>query len=231
MSLAGACRLARRCPAWRRRELGLWLVREFPAVAFERYADDVILHCKSEPQARVVLGAITKRLAQLGLELNPDKTRIVYCKDANRRGSHEHERFDFLGYTFRPRPAWTKRGELFVSFCPAISDDAAKAIRHTICRWRLHLRGGLTLTDLARSINPIVRGWINYYGRFYGSQLLRSLDRINEYLMRWAMRKYKRLRRRPKVAWELVASARKRQPDLFVHWRAGTATGQMMGAG
>lgn len=211
--------------------LDLWLVREFPSITFERYADDVILHCKSEPRARVVLEAITQRLAQVGLELHPDKTRIVYCKDASRRGSHEHERFDFLGYTFRPRPALGRGGELFVSFCPAISDDAAKAIRQTIRRWRLHLRGGLTLTDLARSINPIVRGWINYYGRFYRSQLLRSLDRINEYLMRWAMRKYKRLRRRPKMAWKVMASARKRQPDLFVHWRAGAATGRMMGAG
>ena len=108
----------------------------------------------------------------------------------------------------------------FVSFCPAISDDAAKAIRRTIRRWRLHLQSGLALADLARSINPTVRGWINYYGRFYRSQLLRSLDRINEYLMRWAMRKHKRLRRRPLAAWELVASARKRQPELFAHWRA-----------
>jgi len=182
----------------------------------------VILHCKSEPQARVVLGAIAKRLAQVCLEINPDKTAIVYCKDSNRRGSHEHERFDFLGYTFRQRSAQSRNGELFVSFCPAISDDAAKAIRHTIRRWRLHLQSGLTLADLARSINATVRGWINYYGRFYPTELFRSLDRINEYLMRWAMRKYKRLRRRPRPAWELVATARKRQPELFAHWRTNT---------
>ena len=202
--------------------LDLWLAREFPAIPFERYADDVILHCKSEPQARVVLGAIAKRLAQVCLEINPDKTAIVYCKDSNRRGSHEHERFDFLGYTFRQRSAQSRNGELFVSFCPAISDDAAKAIRHTIRRWRLHLQSGLTLADLARSINATVRGWINYYGRFYPTELFRSLDRINEYLMRWAMRKYKRLRRRPRPAWELVATARKRQPELFAHWRTNT---------
>jgi group II intron reverse transcriptase/maturase len=198
--------------------LDLWLAREFPAVPFERYADDVILHCISKAQAQLVRDAIIERLAQVGLELNLDKTRIVYCKDSNRTGSHEHERFDFLGYTFRPRAAQDRSGETFVSFCPALSDDAAKAIRRTIRRWRLHLRCGATLGELAQSINPIVRGWINYYGRFYRSALLRSLDRINEYLMRWAMRKYKRLRRRPQRAWDLVAAARQRQPGLFAHW-------------
>ncbi len=191
----------------------------------------LILHCKSESQARVVLYAIAERLAQVGLDLNLDKTRIVYCKDSNRAGSHEHERFDFLGYTFRPRSAWSGSGELFVSFCPAISDDAAKAIRNTIRRWRLHLQSGLALGDLARSINVTVRGWINYYRRFYPSALLRSLDRINEYLVRWAMRKYKRLRRRPRAAWELVACARKREPELFAHWQSGAAPSRMMGAG
>jgi RNA-directed DNA polymerase len=181
--------------------LDRWLVREFPGVPFERYADDAILHCVSKQQAQIVLDAIVKRLAQVGLELNLDKTRIVYCKDSNRTGSHEHEQFDFLGYTFRPRAALGSGGEMFVSFCPAISDDAAKAIRRTIRRWRLHLRSSATLSDLAGSINVIVRGWINYYGRFYRTELLRTLDRINPYLMRWAMRKYKRLRRRPGRAW------------------------------
>ncbi|HST54275.1 MAG TPA: group II intron reverse transcriptase/maturase [Solirubrobacteraceae bacterium] len=200
--------------------LDLWLAREFPGVPFERYADDVILHCNSKPRAQVVLDAIIERLAVLGLEVNPDKTRIVYCKDANRSGSHEHERFDFLGYTFRARSALDRSGALFVSFCPAISAEAAKAIRRTIRRWRLHLQSSLSLADLARRVNPIVRGWINYYGRFYPTELLRSLDRVNEYLMRWAMRKYKRLRRRPQRAWNLLASARERQPELFAHWPA-----------
>jgi RNA-directed DNA polymerase len=210
--------------------LDRWLARAFPAVAFERYADDVILHCRSEPQARVVLAAITERLAQVGLELNLDKTRIVYCKDANRPGSHEHERFTFLGYTFRPRLARSKRGVNFVSFLPAVADDAAQEIRRTIKRWRLHLRSGSTLADLARSINPIVRGWCNYYGGFYPSKLLRSLRLINEYLVRWAMRKYKRLRGRPRRARRFLARVARREPRLFAHWQAGAASGWMMGA-
>ena len=177
--------------------LDLWLVREFPDVPFERYADDAILHCKSKQQAQIVLDAIIERLAQVGLELNLDKTRIVYCKDSNRTGSHEHEQFTFLGYTFRPRLARNRAGEKFVSFIPAVSDDAAKAIRRTIKRWRLHLWSGQDLADLAQEINPTVRGWINYYGRFYRTELILTLKRINDYLVRWAMRKYKRLRARP----------------------------------
>jgi RNA-directed DNA polymerase len=195
-----------------------WMSREFPAVPFERYADDVTLHCKTERQARTVLAAITERMAQVGLEVHPGKTRIVYCKDSRRRGSHEHERFDFLGYTFRPRGALSRRGVLFTSFCPAVSDDAAKAIRQQIKRWRLHLWSGQTLTDLAREINPIVRGWLNYYGRFYRSWLIQSLRRIDDYLVRWSMRKYKRLRGKLSRAWALLHAVQRRQPQLFAHW-------------
>jgi RNA-directed DNA polymerase len=201
--------------------LDVWLGREFPAVPFERYADDVILHCKTQQQARVVLDAIVERLAMVGLELNLDKTRIVYCKDSNRKGSHEHEQFTFLGYTFRPRRAWNRAGELFVSFCPAVSDEAAKAIRRTIKRWRLHLWSGKALADLAREINPTVRGWFNYYGVFYPTELIKSLRRINDYLVRWAMRKYKRLRRHHRRAWRFLAIVERREPALFAHWQEG----------
>ena len=200
--------------------LDMWLVRKFPDVPFERYADDEILHCKSEQQAHDVLDAIIERLAQVGLELNADKTRIVYCKDSNRRSSHEHERFDFLGYTFRPRLARNRAGGLFVSFCPAVSDGAAKEIGRTIKRWRLHLWSGKTLTDLAREINPIVRGWINYYGCFYKSRLILLLRHIDEYLVRWAMRKYKPLRRHRTRARSFLANVAIREPTLFAHWSA-----------
>ncbi len=201
--------------------LDMWLVREFPAVPFERYADDAILHFKSKAQAQVVLDAIVERLAQVGLELNLDKTRIVYCKDSNRKGSHEHEQFTFVGYTFRPRRARNRRGVLFVSFAPAISDVAAKAIGRRIKRWRLHLRSGQTLADLAEAINRIVWGWINFYGRFYRSELISLLRVIDEYLVRWAMRKYKRLRGGPTRAWRFLASVARREPGLFAHWKAG----------
>jgi RNA-directed DNA polymerase len=201
--------------------LDLWLVREFSDVPFERYADDEILHCKTEAQARTVRGAIIERLAEVGLELNLDKTRVVYCKDSNRPGSYEHEAFDFLGYTFRPRLAQNKAGVKFVSFLPAVADDAAKEMRRTIKRWRLHLWSGLTLADIARAINLTVRGWINYYGRFYRAELIRSLMRINNYLVRWAMRKYKRLRGHPKRTWRFLMAIAHREPGLFAHWKIG----------
>ena len=211
--------------------LDTWIARESPDVQFERYCDDAVLHCSSERQARVVLDAIAKRMAQVGLELHPDKTRIVYCKDSNRHGSHEHEQFGFLGYTFRPRLARSRSGELFVSFSPAVSDEAAKAVRHTIKRWRLHRWSEATLADLARSINGIVRGWANYYGRFYPSQFARSLRLINDYLVRWAMWKYKRLRRHPARARAFMADVARREPDLFAHWRLGLRPdGWAMGA-
>jgi len=199
----------------------MWMARDFPHVPFERYADDVVIHCRSERQARVVVAAVAKRLARCRLEIHPDKTRIVYCKDSNRTGSYEHESFGFLGYTFRPRRARSRSGELFVSFCPAVSDEAAKAIRQAIKRWRLHLWSGATLADLAHFCNLIVQGWINYYGRFYPSALIQSLRRINDYLVRWAMWKYKRLRGRGRRAWRLLATIAQREPTLFAHWRLG----------
>jgi RNA-directed DNA polymerase len=202
--------------------LDMWLVREFPDVPFERYADDEILHCKTKAQAQIVLDAIIERLAAVGLELNLDKTRIVYCKDSNRTGSYEHEQFTFLSYTFRPRPARNRAGEKFVSFVPAVSDDAAKEMRRTIKRWRLQLWSGATLADIAREINPTVRGWINYYGRFYRTELIWTLRRINHYLVRWAMRKYKRLRRHRTRASRFLEAIAKRDPGLFAHWALPT---------
>jgi RNA-directed DNA polymerase len=199
--------------------LDRWLATHFPAVSFERYADDAVVHCVSKAQAETVLGAIVDRMAQVGLELHPDKTRIVYCRDGTRRGWHEHERFTFLGFTFRPRLAKSKHGNFFVSFLPAVSDDAKKTIGREIRRWRINRRSDKTITDLARFINPIVQGWINYYGRFYKSRLYPLLRRINEYLLRWATRKYKRLRSHLLRAKRWLRNVTRREPALFAHWR------------
>jgi len=218
---AGFCDLAVLANLFLHYAFDTWLAREFPAARFERYADDAVVHCTSEAQARTVLAAIADRMSEVGLELHPDKTRIVYCKDSNRKGSFGHERFTFLGYTFRPRLAKNKHGEPFVSFSPAVSDDAAKRIRWHIRRWRLNLRTHQSLKELAEESNPILRGWINYYGHFYKSGLYPSLRRINEYLVRWAMRKYKRLHGRPTRAWRFLANVWRRDPNLFAHWRLG----------
>lgn len=195
----------------------LFLAREFPGVAFERYADDAVVHCVSERQARQVWAALDDRLASLGLRLHPDKTRIVYCKDDKRRRDYVHTSFTFLGFTFGPRAVLGRSGAMFTGFLPAAADTALTQMRQRVRRWRIHRHTGQTLAELAAWINPIVAGWMTYYGRFYRSRLYRLLRRINTYLMRWARQKYRRLRSfKAAAAWwrGLV----EREPTLFRHW-------------
>jgi RNA-directed DNA polymerase len=197
--------------------LDAWMAREFPGVRFERYVDDAVVHCVSEAQARMVLAAPEERMAQVGLTLHPDKTRIVYCKDGRRPGSGEHTSFTFLGYTFRARGVRTKTGRMMTGFTPAISKDALNKLSAQVRSWGLHRRTGLSEADLARWINPIVRGWMNYYGAFYRSALYPLLTRINAYLLRWLRKKHPRLRGRKKAqdAW---ARACQQRPRYFAHW-------------
>jgi RNA-directed DNA polymerase len=209
-----------------------WMVRRFPTVQFERYCDDVVVHCDSEAHARQVRAAIADRLAEVGLEMHPDKTRLVYCKDEDRRGDHEVTSFVFLGYEFRPRLAKNRHGKHFVSFLPAVSRQAMKAMGREIRSWHIGRRSDKSLDDLARMFNSVVQGWINYYGRFYRSWLVRFLRRLNRHLMRWACRKYKRLRRRERRAMAWLAQIARRSPNLFAHWRLGARPdGWAMGAG
>jgi RNA-directed DNA polymerase len=195
-----------------------WMARNYPDCPFERYADDGVVHCKSRRQAEYVLAAIAARMKEVGLRLHPDKTRIVYCKDSNRRGKHEHTSFTFLGYTFRPRKARRKDGAMFTSFLPAISPEALKAKSARLRELRIHRHTNLTLEDLAGWLNPIVAGWMRYYGRYYRSALYPLLRRVNVYLRRWAGKKYKRLRtyKRFKQWWVRLL---KREPGLFAHWQ------------
>jgi RNA-directed DNA polymerase len=199
-----------------------WMQRVFPHIAFERYADDVLVHCKSERQARMVMEAIRGRFAQCGLELHPTKTRLVYCKDDDRRGKYVCVAFNFLGYTFQPRRAKNRWGKFFVSFLPAMSTKAASAVRVTIRDWRMaSTRNNQSLEDLARLINPTARGWLNYFGRFYRAKCMQVLRHLNEALAAWARRKYKRFRRRERASMYWLAGIAHREPALFAHWRAG----------
>jgi RNA-directed DNA polymerase len=199
-----------------------WMRRNYPDVQFERYADDVIVHAKSKAAAEQLLEAIRARLAECGLELHPEKTRIVYCQDSDRKGQHEHIGFDFLGYTFRPRRARNRRGKFFVSFLPGVSNKAGKAIRATIREWRLAAtRNNQSLEDLAWLVNPSVRGWVDYYGRFYRSALTPVLRHLERVLVRWACRKYKRFRGHVTNAAHWLGRVARRDPHLFVLWQVG----------
>ncbi|MDJ1130581.1 group II intron reverse transcriptase/maturase [Streptomyces iconiensis] len=199
-----------------------WMAREFPNIWFERYADDAVLHCVTERQARQVLAALMDRMAEVGLHLHPAKTRLVYCKDGRRRGSFEHTAFTFLGYTFRARQNRDRYGKSFQSFDPAVSRDALNKMGREVRSWHLHTRSDLPFKELARRINPVVAGWINYYGRFRPWELNPFLMRINAYLVRWIRQKYKRLAAERKAIAKMQEIAR-RHPRMFTHWRCTVA--------
>lgn len=198
-----------------------WMRQCHEQVLFERYADDVLVHCKTEQQAKLMLLAIEKRMAQCKLELHPEKTQVVYCRDDDRRKNNPKTSFDFLGYTFRPRRAKNKHGKYFVSFLPAISNKAKNKIREAIREWRIHLITWTTLESIADKINPVVRGWYQYYGRFYKSEMYPVLRNIERYLTLWARRKYKRLSRHGRSARRFLGNVCKRTRSLFVHWQLG----------
>lgn len=196
-----------------------WMRKMHPDVPFERYADDVVAHCKTERQAKQVLESIRQRLALCRLEVHPQKTKIVYCKDDDRRRGYPNEKFNFLGYTFRPRRSKNHRGKFFVNFTPAVSNEAAKKMRQEMRSWRIHLRSDKAIDDLARMWNPVLRGWIQYFGRFYKSALSPVLRHFNALLVRWALRKYKRLRGHRRRAEHWLGGLARREPRMFAHWQ------------
>jgi group II intron reverse transcriptase/maturase len=195
-----------------------WMQRHHPQVLFERYADDIICHCDSEAAALALKEVLDVRLASCLLELQARKTRIVYCRDANRREAYPQRRFDFLGYTFRPRQAMNRSGKLFTSFSPAVSDHAGKAMRKEIRNWGLQRMSRYSLAELLQRMRPVVTGWVRYYGLFHPSSLQRALKTLDYHLVRWAQRKYKGLRGHITRAWEWLTRLRRASPTLLPHW-------------
>jgi RNA-directed DNA polymerase len=199
-----------------------WMSREHPDCPFERYADDIVIHCSTLEQAQAVKAAVEARLRQCRLEAHPDKTRIVYCRDSNRPKDHEHIQFDFLGYSFRPRPAKNRRsGKLFTSFLPAISTKATKAIVAEVRGWKIHRMSEKELADLSRMFNPKIRGWVNYYGRYYPTALWRAFHALQCRLVRWAQKKYKRFRAKRRRATHWLRRLARQNQRLFAHWQIG----------
>lgn len=196
-----------------------WMERDFPTVPFERYADDVVCHCSTEFQAKTLRVAIEKRLMECRLELHPEKTKIVYCNEDSRRRSYPNYKFDFLGYTFRPREAKARKGKFFVGFLPAMSNKAAKSIRDVIRSWQIHKCTDKSLEDFSRMFNPILRGWINYYAKYYKSAMYKVFHMLNRIIAEWAMRKFKNLRVRKRRAANWLGRIALRDPQLFAHWQ------------
>lgn len=198
-----------------------WADRTFNDVPFCRYADDALLHCKTESQAELVMIKLTKRLKAVGLEIHPDKSKIVYCRKNNRTKPYPRVSFTFLGYTFKPRLVRKLDGELFMSFTPGISHGAAKKLRQTIRKWKLQLKASQSIDELAKWINPIIRGWINYYGKYTKSAMNHVWWHLNKALMRWAGRKYLSLKGRSLRTGRWLGRIAASRPKLFAHWELG----------
>ena len=208
----------------------VWMWKHYSHLPFERYADDAIVHCRAEAEAQEVRAAMAARMEECRLELHSEKAKIVYCKDEDRRGTHPNEKFDFLGYTFRPRRSKSRQGKYFINFSPAVSDKAAQAMRTEIRSWKLHLRSDKAIDDLSRMFNPKVRGWLQYYGRYYRSALYPIMRQLDRSLARWAYRKYKKLRGHLRRATHWIARISRRDSRLFAHWQMGMRRGSIVGA-
>jgi len=196
-----------------------WLSKEYPNCPFERYADDAIVHCSTEQEGLKVMKALEERLGQCGLEMHPLKTKLVYCKDSNRRMSYPNVTFDFLGYTFKPRQAQNGiRKETFTNWLPAVSNKAMKSMNEKMHGWSVLEMTGATIQDIALKINPVLRGWINYYGKFYKTKLKTFMHIVNVKLANWARRKYKRLRTSEMKGIRWLHGISVRRPGLFAHW-------------
>jgi len=198
-----------------------WMEREFPQNSWCRYADDGIIHCKSEKQANYILKRLIHRLKECKLEIHEDKTKIVYCKDSNRRGNHPNIEFTFLGYTFRPRKAKTSNGNSFTSFLPAISKEAKKHIKRTIKSWYLLHQPGTDIENLSKKYNAAIRGWMNYYGLYGKAELTKVLRHLNHHLLMWVIRKYDKFKRKKRKAMKYLYRIAITRPHLFYHWSVG----------
>jgi len=195
-----------------------WMLCKHPSILFERYADDAVVHCDTEAAAVKLKSEIAKRMEQCGLELHPEKTKVVYCKDDNRTGNFESHSFDFLGFCFRPRLSRNRHGQYFVNFSPAIAPKSKKSIYAEIRQWCLPKRSDLSVKELANKLNPVVRGWIEYYGAFFRSELLFLVRHLDKLIYRWVIRKYKKQGSNFKRVDNWVKRLKSAKPNYFVHW-------------
>lgn len=199
-----------------------WLEKTDGTTNFTRYADDVIVHCKSKVHAERTLNAIRLRMNMVSLELHPEKTKIVYCRDFRRKGKHPIVKFDFLGYSFQPRSAKSKKtGKLFLGYDCAISISSRKRISDKLEDLRIETLSFKSIVGIAQYLNPMIRGWVNYYGRFRGYVLSKVFQLLRKRLVRWAMKRYKRYKTSLNRAYRWLERVRIQYPYLFYHWQVG----------
>lgn len=199
----------------------MWIAKNYPDTPFERYADDAIIHCKTEAEARQILEALNERLKECKLELHPLKTKIVYCKDKDRKREYPDTEFDFLGYTFKRIIIKDRLGRLQFNFLASVSKKSAKSFRDKLKEMRIHRMSGSKIEMVAERINPMLRGWLNYFGKYNQSAIKYTMNCINRRLMIWAMCKYKRFRNHRRRAEEWLRELAKREPNMFPHWTLG----------
>lgn len=207
-----------------------WMRRKVTGCPFARYADDGVVHCSTERQALTVKKLLAARFAACGLELHPEKTRIVYCQDSGRRGRYPNVQFTFLGFTFRPRAAKRPGSRRFVGFLPGVSREALTRMRRQIHGWHLPRRTSGTIREFSKTYDSTLAGWWNYFGSFYPSALNCVFRYFDLTLARWVHRKSKRLRRHRRRSRDWVSRFARRESHLFVHWRLWYAHGRTMGA-
>lgn len=195
-----------------------WMKRDYPQCLFARYADDAVVHCRSQKQAEAMMQFIASRLEECGLTIHPEKSKILYCKHSRRAGTYPNVQFTFLEFTFRPRKALNKQNQPFTSFLPGASDDALKRMRQTVRGWKLHRQTSVKLADLAQQYNPTIRGWLQYYGTFYRTAMHELSQYIDRKLGQWARRKYKTLLKRKQRSEEWLIKMKKAVPLMFYHW-------------
>jgi RNA-directed DNA polymerase len=203
-----------------------WMKRRLPDTPFERYADDIVAHCKTETESLKVKEFLEKRLAECKLELHPEKTKIVYCKDGNRREDYPNTSFDFLGYTFRARLVRTLKGDYFVGYGPGVSNKSKKRLLDKMRKLKIHRKVQTDLEILAEIMNPILRGWINYFDKYHKTAILSTLTKVDGILVSWAVNKHKSFNRSRRKASQWLKSITEREPTLFAHWQIGVMAGQ-----
>ncbi len=196
----------------------VWMDRNFPNCPFERYADDAIIHCKTLSQVKYLRRMPEERMREVRLELHPEKTRIAYCKDKDRRSDYPITEFDFLGYTYKAMYIMCRDGKMRNNFICYVSKKSAKDFRDKIKSLEIHKKTGSTIQMISEILNPMIRGWMNYFGKYNPSVMKYTLEVIERRIIKWAMSKYKHFRGRRERAERWFSQVKQREPSLFAHW-------------